>query len=87
VRKHDARGVAVGDVVIRAGEVPCDGESPCLARVMEGGKPLQPPPPLKEVRSRCMAQLARLPEQVRRIDSPERYPVEISPKLLDLTGQ
>jgi nicotinate phosphoribosyltransferase len=51
---------------------------------MRSGHPLAPPPPLAAVRARCAAQLAALPEGVRRLRDPAAYPVRFSERLVAL---
>ena len=57
------------------------GGEPLLVPVMRSGKRVMPAPPLSAARQRCLASLARLPEQYRRLDATETYPVHRSAKL------
>jgi nicotinate phosphoribosyltransferase len=78
---HRARGPGgrfSGDVLGLAEEAgPADTE-PLLETVMQGGRLLRPHPPLSAVRERCMAQLAALPEECRRLEDPAGYPARPS---------
>jgi nicotinate phosphoribosyltransferase len=71
-----------------------DGWTGCqdlLQVVMHEGRRVAPSPPLEEVRARARAQIAALPEEVRRLRNPEYYTVGLSPTLaaerLRLAGQ
>jgi nicotinate phosphoribosyltransferase len=44
-----------------------------LEPVMRGGELLRAHPPLAEIRARCAAQLAALPDGVRRLGDPAAY--------------
>jgi nicotinate phosphoribosyltransferase len=60
---------------------------PLLAPVVQGGKRVQAGETLAAIRERTAAQLAALPEPLRRLDIAEpSYPVEISPALRDLAS-
>lgn len=67
----------------RAGHPGTWGEavSPLLAPVMAGGERLDPPEALEDLRRRCLAERARLPDGVRCLRDPEPYPVQLSPGL------
>ncbi len=67
-------GRFAGDLLALADEPAAEGE-PLLEPVMRQGRPLRPHPPLRTLRERCAAQLAALPEGVRRLERPEPYPV------------
>lgn len=54
------------------------GAAALLSPVMAGGEVLRPHPTLQEVRARAAAEVAALPEALRRLDGAEPYPVEIS---------
>lgn len=71
-----------------------EGWSRCedlLQVVMKNGVRVAPSPSLEEVRGRARAQIASLPEEVRRLRNPEYYTVGLSPALaserLRLAGQ
>jgi nicotinate phosphoribosyltransferase len=77
-RTCDADGRMAGDVVTVEGD-PQAGE-PLLVPVMRGGLRVAPAPAFAEIRERAAANLARLPEPLRRLDDVD-YPVEIAPAL------
>jgi hypothetical protein len=52
-----------------------------LERVMSAGKRAGAPEPLDAIRERSRATLAALPEDVKRLDDPEEYPVRFSDQL------
>jgi nicotinate phosphoribosyltransferase len=52
-----------------------------LQPVMENGVRIGPSPSLAEIRERACAQVASLPEEVRRLRNPEIYAVGLSPRL------
>jgi nicotinate phosphoribosyltransferase len=52
-----------------------------LQPVMQNGARLNPYPSLDEVRGRAQAEVASLPEELRRLRNPEIYSVGLSPKL------
>jgi nicotinate phosphoribosyltransferase len=82
-RFRDAAGRFSGDLIALADEPPPDAE-PLLQAVMEDGRPVAPGPPLTAIRDRCAAQLAALPEGVRRLRDAEAYPVRYSERLTSL---
>jgi nicotinate phosphoribosyltransferase len=69
---------------LRAENLP--GE-PLLQEVMRGGRRRSPSPSLVEMRERLAADLAALPENVKAIRSPARFPIEFSPKLKALRDE
>jgi nicotinate phosphoribosyltransferase len=76
-------GVMAGDTIAAVDE-PLDGE-PLLAPAMRGGERVIEES-LEEISARSQAQLAALPERLRRAEpgaEPEPYPVELSPRLRD----
>ena len=82
-RRRDPRDAYVEDVVALADEAaPADAES-LLVRVMEAGRQLALPPPLAEVRARCLQLLERLPQPLRALDAAAVYPVRISERLAE----
>jgi nicotinate phosphoribosyltransferase len=74
-----------GDIVTLEGDA-LDGEA-LLQPVMRGGRRLGPAAPLADLRARAAAQLARLPDALRRLTPREAYPVEISPSIRELARQ
>ncbi len=83
-RSYDADGRMLGDVVTLEAD-PQAGE-PLLMAVMREGHRLGPAPALAEVRHRAAANLARLPEPLRRLEEFD-YPVEIGAALHELAAQ
>lgn len=82
VWRRTVGGLAAGDVIGLATERAPDGAAPLLECVMAGGKRAAPAPPVPEVRARSLAQIAQLPERVRRLDDPASYPVTLSGALV-----
>ena len=83
-RSYDTDGRMAGDVVTLEGDAQ-PGE-PLLVPVMRGGRRLAAAAPLPEVRRHAAANLARLPDALRRLDE-YAYPVEIAPALHRLAEQ
>jgi nicotinate phosphoribosyltransferase len=67
--------------VIALREEQVAGAEPLLERVMQRGRVAVPLPSLEGTKSRCCAELARLPERYRRVIDPERYRVTFSTRL------
>lgn len=61
--------------------------TPLLERVMTDGKRLRPAPDLAGLRARAAAQLAALPEPLRRLEPGAVRPVEIAPALKQLADR
>jgi len=78
-RRHGGDGQMVEDVVTLEGD-PQPGE-PLLRQVMRDGRRVGPQESLVEARARAAAQLARLPDGLRRLDDPAPYPVRIGSAL------
>jgi nicotinate phosphoribosyltransferase len=74
-------GRFAGDLLATAGEPPPPGAAPLLEPVMAGGQLLRPHPPLAEARTRAAAQVAALPDGLRRLAGAEGYRVEVSAAL------
>jgi hypothetical protein len=71
-----------GDVLALKDEPPPAGYAESLLRmVMRGGELLRPYPGLAEIRRHCSAQLAMLPDELKRLDGHGEYPVAVSPGL------
>jgi nicotinate phosphoribosyltransferase len=66
------------DLLAAADEPPPAGAEALLAPVMTAGEPLLASPSLDDVRARAAAQVAALPDPVRRLRDAAPYPVEIS---------
>jgi len=82
-RQHDADGRMARDVVTLESDAQ-PGE-PLLVPVMRGGRRLAQAPGLPDIRRHAAANLARLPEPLRRLEA-FGYPVEIAPTLHELAA-
>jgi len=80
-RRRSGLGHFSEDLVTRADEVK-EGE-PLLVPVIRGGKLVSTLPSIQRVRDHCRAQLAALPDSLRRLDSPADYLVTYSLALED----
>ncbi|MBO3842548.1 MAG: nicotinate phosphoribosyltransferase, partial [Candidatus Brockarchaeota archaeon] len=58
-----------------------------LVQVFKDGRLVYRLPKLDEIREKARMELEKLPEEYRRIRSPEAYPVEVSGRILDLGRQ
>jgi nicotinate phosphoribosyltransferase len=74
-------GGVTGDVIGLADEPAPPGAAPLLECVMRGGRRRSASPDVTAIRQRSLAQIAQLPEGVRRLESPARYPVALSEPL------
>jgi nicotinate phosphoribosyltransferase len=74
-----------GDVLALREEPAPPGTVEILLRsVMERGRLLAPHPPLAAIRDYCAAQVASLPEDLRRLREGATYPVSYSERLVSL---
>lgn len=73
VRRLGADGRLAGDRLGLAEEPVPAGVTGLLETVMRGGELTRPHPALEEIRARCAAQLATLPDGLRRLTDPEAY--------------
>lgn len=73
VRRLGPDGRLAGDTLALAEEPVPPGTTGLLETVMRGGELTRPHPTLAEIRQRCAAQLAMLPEGLRRLTDPEAY--------------
>lgn len=81
-RTRGANGKIAGDVLALEDEVPPPGAGASLLQpVLRDGEPLRSAPTLAEVRRHCAAQLAALPEGLRRLRDHAGYTVRASPGL------
>ncbi|MGN6392115.1 MAG: nicotinate phosphoribosyltransferase, partial [Gemmatimonadales bacterium] len=80
-RRLGADGRLAGDTLALADEATPPGSSALLETVMRGGTLIRPHPPLTEMRARCAAGLATLPDGLRRLREPGPYRVAPSPTL------
>ena len=78
-RRSDGQGRLIGDHVVAADEV-ADGER-LLIQYVRDGELVVRLPGLDEIRARCRAQLAALPESLRGLRAHAAYPVSYSEKL------
>ncbi len=83
-RFHDHRDRMEEDVLSLLSELPPDGGEPLLQKVMENGERLIPPESLQDIRSRFASEWEKLPEQYRKLEPEELYPVAISQALQDM---
>lgn len=70
-----------GDVVALSDERPPAGMEPLLVPVMSGGSPVAAAEPLTDVRDRCAADLAGLPDRIARLRLPKTGEVRFSARL------
>ncbi len=82
-RFADGRRRPLKDVIsLRHEEL--SGAEPLLQKVMEKGKRAAPSPSLKDIRENFLDEFSRLDEQIKTIQDPANYPVELSPRLRQL---
>jgi nicotinate phosphoribosyltransferase len=86
VRRFLRDGRPVRDVIhdVEKGIEEAAGETSwedVLVPAVRGGKIVYSDPPLEAVRARAIAEVARLPEGVKRLADPEPYPVTLEPRL------
>jgi nicotinate phosphoribosyltransferase len=74
-------GRFVRDVLGCADEPTPDGAERVLTQVVRDGEPVGERPDLETIRDRARAELARLPDDVTRMENPRTYPVDISKAL------
>ena len=84
-RRYGADGRMAGDILTIDGDHR-NGEA-LLRPVMKGGKRLQPPEPLAEIKQRARRALEQLPEPLRRLETDATYPVEVAPALQKLAAE
>jgi nicotinate phosphoribosyltransferase len=80
-------GRASGDVLAEAAEPGPDAATPLLSCVMKGGRRVEMPPGLADLRTRCLARVQALPDEVRRLEHAATYPVEVSARLRQVTDE
>jgi len=82
-RERDGTGQYVRDRIVRLGE-PAGGQA-LLEEIMRDGRRLASPPPLRQIREHCSAELAALPPALRELHgAPQAYPVSVSDALRSL---
>ncbi len=74
-----------GDVLTVEGDSQ-EGEA-LIHPVMKEGRRLAPAPSLAQIRERAAAELARLPEPLRRLEEGWAYPVHVSDALIELAAE
>jgi len=84
-RSYDAEGRMESDAVTVEGDKQ-QGE-PLIMQVMRGGKRIAAGATLAETRSHAAAELARLPQPLRKLQETYAYEVEISSELYELAAQ
>jgi nicotinate phosphoribosyltransferase len=84
-RRRDALGRFTGDLITTWDDV-AGGEA-LLQPVIKKGRRLGPSPDLATVRAHAAAELAALPEALRRLEAAPPYPVAISAPLRALTNE
>ena len=84
-RRFGPDGRMAGDILsIEDDDQP--GE-PLVQLVMRDGRRIAPSPTLAEIRTRAAADLARLPEPLRRLDPQGSYPVQVADALVQLASE
>jgi nicotinate phosphoribosyltransferase len=79
-RLSDDQGNFTHDVIACAGETVAHG-TPLLRQVLRNGALVERSESLEAIRARAQDQIRRLPESVRRLRTPEKYPVSFSNEL------
>jgi nicotinate phosphoribosyltransferase len=84
-RSHGADGRMIGDVIsLESDRQP---GRPLIEPVMRDGRRLKPKPALDDIRAHAARELARLPEDLRRLEPAASYPVGIGKPLRDLAAE
>jgi nicotinate phosphoribosyltransferase len=78
-----ADGHFQGDIIGLRDEL-LEGAYPLLATVMEKGRSVGPRPTIEEIRKRFADNFNRLDDKTKRLSNPEKYPVELSERLVEL---
>jgi nicotinate phosphoribosyltransferase len=84
-RAYDEQGRMRGDILSIEGDTQ-PGE-PLIVQVMRGGKRVAPAPNLADIRARAARELARLPEELARLESGAEYPVKVAEALVALARE
>jgi len=82
-RLSDKKGNHVKDVISLWDESVSDAE-PLLMPIIKQGKIVYDFPSIDQIREESIAKLEKIPEQVKQIESPQKYQVELSEKLSQL---
>jgi nicotinate phosphoribosyltransferase len=84
-RRRGADGRFAGDHLTLGEEAaPANDAEPLLRVVMRDGRRVEPAPALAAARERCAADVAALPDDVRRLSGARPYPVAVSARLIEL---
>ena len=84
-RRHGDDGAMIGDVLTVDGDT---GKGRRLIEpIMRNGRATGPRPTLEQARANAAAELARLPEHLRRLEAGPSYPVAVSAALRALTDE
>ena len=81
-RSRGSGGRLAGDLLALRDEPPPPNREPLLRTVMEDGRIVEPLSALATIRSRCAAEVAALPDDVRALHHPARYLVRYSDALM-----
>ncbi|MBI4447983.1 nicotinate phosphoribosyltransferase [Candidatus Woesearchaeota archaeon] len=84
-RLYSENGKMLNDIIALETEK-IEGE-PLLQKVMQNGKRLQPKKSLGKIRSYCLQQVDKLPDELKKIDAKTNYKVGIAPGLQQLTQE
>ena len=84
-RSYDTDGRMRGDILSLASDTPA-GEA-LIVPVMRAGKRIAPSPTLAQIRTRAAADLARLPEALRKLEPGAIYPVKVAEALVALAKE
>lgn len=84
-RSYDSDGRMRGDILSVEGDTQ-PGE-PLIVPVMRAGQRIAPSPTLAQIRARAAADLARLPEPLRQLETGSDYPVKVADALKALAAQ
>jgi nicotinate phosphoribosyltransferase len=82
-RQYGPDGRMAGDIL--SVETDRQPGEPLVALVMQGGRRIEPSPPLADIRGRAARELQRLPELLRRLEPGAPYPVKVADALVALT--
>ena len=86
-RFFDSEGRPVRDLISQRDEPPPAGGTPLLEEVMRAGQRARPSPALSEVRKRFAQGFSRLPEGLKALRDPARYPIHLSGALQELQAR
>ncbi len=81
-RFRDAAGRCIGDRLVLEDEPAPPGADALMTTVMRDGRRVGPAPTLAEIRARCAAGIAALPDDVRRLHEARAYPVVYGERLV-----